>query len=114
MTPPPGLTPHQQRLWRSRPELRDRLTRLAGSRPVPSFARRVVNYTVASARHLAGGRRKVPLEIAESRHATCRNCPTGRYLDVEDMCVLCGCKMMVKTTWAEQQCWETPPHWKKQ
>jgi hypothetical protein len=66
----------------------------------PGLVRKAINLGQAVAEHVAAGRPLVDDETAAGRLAICHRCPQ---LD-GDTCRLCGCRMSVKATWAEQRC----------
>lgn len=69
---------------------------------------------ISEAGALVTARPAVPPNLAASRLATCRSCPSGlHYLDAggHDRCRHrhCGCYLRVKTTWRSQSC--PAGHW---
>ena len=77
----------------------------------PSYFRQAMNYTAAMAKHVANGRRTVPLEVLEARQAECALCEE-RALDA---CAACGCPLEAKLPLASEQCGmvkkNLPPKW---
>lgn len=72
----------------------------------PSLPRKVLNFAKASVQHVAGGSRKVPLEVSEARLAICKKNECG-YFDAQKTRCLhqgCGCGLKRKVTWATSSC----------
>lgn len=68
----------------------------------PSLAQKAKNFTKAVTKHVIKGFRNVPEDVQKARYDTCKGCE--HYNPEKDSCRLCGCKMSVKTGWAEQEC----------
>lgn len=66
----------------------------------PSLWKQGMNYAVAMAKHVAGGRVTVPLEVLEQRQAECALCEE-RALDA---CAACGCPLEAKLPLASEAC----------
>ncbi|AWM38124.1 Glycosyl transferase family 2 [Gemmata obscuriglobus] len=69
-------------------------------RAKPALWRQAMNYTAAMARHVADGRRTVPLDVLEARQAECALCEE-RALDA---CAACGCPLEAKLPLATESC----------
>lgn len=67
-----------------------------------NLARAAVGFA-ASGFEVAGG------DLAESRLAVCRTCPSGQYDDAANRCRLCGCYTQAKVRIAAETCPEG--HW---
>lgn len=77
----------------------------------PSFLQKAVNFAGAAAKHVMCGSRSVPDEVAEQRLAICKECEFFSAEDVTCRHKKCGCKMVIKATWADQKCPLDPPKW---
>ncbi len=66
----------------------------------------------AVAAHVANGRVEAPADVQAERAAACGTCP--HHDDARDACRKCGCtNLRLKRSWAEQQCPDKPPRWKR-
>ncbi|QJW98702.1 glycosyltransferase [Frigoriglobus tundricola] len=78
---------------------------------LPSLWRKAMNYAGAMKRHVANGRKTVPLEVLEERQGHCATCEE-RALDA---CAACGCPLESKLPLASEQCGLAkkglPPKW---
>lgn len=94
-----------------------RLPTFRECRPPPSLARRVANFTKATARHIANGVRRCSEEEIAARFAICELCPmlkNGRCSHPA-----CGCRIsprreiVSKLSWSSERCpegrWEAIP-----
>lgn len=77
----------------------------------PSFLRKGINFGIAAVKHhvFAGGRQTTPME-ARRRLSICEACPANQ-LSAERQCLLCGCPVDEKVTWASERCPHDPPFW---
>ena len=80
----------------------------------PSGSRMVVNFAVASLKHLAGGAVHVSDDVIERRLEICQACPSGRYNGAYCEHIDCGCaikrsKFASKLAWASESC--PDGHW---
>jgi hypothetical protein len=66
----------------------------------PSLWKQGMNFTKAMAKHFAGGRKLVSLEVLEERNSICSLC-TERALDA---CSVCGCVLSAKLPLASEEC----------
>jgi hypothetical protein len=67
---------------------------------LPTLVTQAINFTKASATHLASGAGKVSLPIYEERLATCSICPQR----TNSNCAVCGCNLEVKASWQTSEC----------
>lgn len=81
----------------------------------PGFIRKLTNFSVALAKHIATGLRTCTQEQIDRRFQKCANCElfSGAICTHED----CGCgieaegKFLNKIGWADQRCPKEPPEW---
>jgi hypothetical protein len=88
------------------------LSRLDEDRkPLPGWGTKLANFAVASARHLANGRKPTSEKTFELRMAECLVCPERAH----DHCSACGCPLESKLSWASETCGlvkkNLPPKW---
>ncbi|MDY3556061.1 hypothetical protein R5W24_005224 [Gemmata sp. JC717] len=67
---------------------------------LPPLWHRVLNYAVAMAKHVASGRKTVPLEVLEQRQAECAISPER----ARDACAAYGCSLEAKLPLASESC----------
>ena len=73
------------------------------------FVSRVLRFGRAAVAHAGAGFPKVTPEQLAERLATCEACPKK----ADRTCALCGCGLARKAAWADQQCPDDPPRWRK-
>lgn len=66
----------------------------------PGPGRKLVNFVVATTKHIAAGRPMATAEQKAERLAICQGC---EHYD-EGRCQRCGCGLEVKAGWADQEC----------
>lgn len=66
----------------------------------PSFVKKAVNFTKASAEHIKKGQIPTNEELHKIRLKICDGCDHGN----NEECFICGCNLPVKIGWAEQKC----------
>jgi cephalosporin hydroxylase len=77
------------------------LTRLESEKkPLPGKIEMGVNFMTALATHTVTGAKQTPLDVYEQRLAICTLCE----LRNGDRCSKCGCPILDKAKWAEQEC----------
>lgn len=69
-------------------------------REILSLKEKVVNFASAVVHHVAAGFPRLSDEETELRLDICHGCPQFH----DRTCVLCGCNMRIKASWAEQKC----------
>ncbi len=73
----------------------------------PSPGRKALNLAKAIAKHVAAGLPRASDDVIQDRLAICHAC---EHYD-EGICNVCGCRLDVKTSWADQSCPLDPPKW---
>ncbi len=73
-------------------------------KPLPSLARRAVNYSVALARHAVQGMRKTDAATQQKRIALCMSCENYRPSDGHCSHKNCGCSVQKKAGWESSYC----------
>lgn len=68
----------------------------------PGWLEKAGNFIAAVGAHVATGMHTVDEETLRARLAICEGC--DRYEPANDVCRICGCRMSVKASWAEQEC----------
>jgi hypothetical protein len=76
----------------------------AHPRTEPGIRQKASTFVAALKEHSAAGFPVVSPDVAGERLAICHSCPGGHYLEERQACILCGCYMPLKATWAEQAC----------
>lgn len=66
----------------------------------PGLVKKAVNFTEASAKHIAKGNKPTPRTLQEIRLNECNLCDHGDNKE----CFICGCNIPTKASWAEQKC----------
>lgn len=76
------------------------------ARKGPGPIRRAANYVGAVVRYRRNHGWRLPLELAQPRHATCQTNRCGKYDAKIDRCLhrKCGCSLAEKVTWSTEQC----------
>lgn len=66
----------------------------------PSVTQKIANFAQAVVTHAAAGFPRLSEEETASRLAVCHECPQFH----DRTCILCGCNMKIKASWADQKC----------
>jgi hypothetical protein len=81
----------------------------------PGLLRRVGNFAKALVHHVAAGRPRASEADQAARLAICRACPLLVHETLlGEVCShqACGCSIVEKSSWADQECPLTPPRWR--
>lgn len=71
------------------------------TRPLPSIAKQIANFSQAIVEHVSTGRVHVGEEDYKKRIDICNLC---NYFRDDGRCSICGCYMKVKARWESQKC----------
>jgi hypothetical protein len=66
----------------------------------PGLIKKAINFTTATKDHIKAGHKSTKPELHKLRLEICNTCDHG---DNEE-CFVCGCKLVKKAAWAEQEC----------
>lgn len=70
----------------------------------PGLLRKAANFSVAVARHVADGGRKVSDEVGLARLIVCADCPAFDPNKIACRERKCGCRLKTKARWRSEKC----------
>ena len=70
----------------------------------PGLLRKAANFSVAVARHVADGGRKVSDEVGLARLIVCADCPAFDPKKIACRERKCGCRLKTKVRWRSEKC----------
>lgn len=79
----------------------------------PIYIVRVFKFLLAWTKHKLSGSKNVPENVYRERLKSCFGCPFLVSEYGTPTCGKCGCPVLKKTEWADQECPLPEPRWKK-
>lgn len=77
----------------------------------PIYIKRVFTFVIALIKHIFSGARTVSTKVYKERTETCFKCDFLIEENKKPTCAKCGCKVLKKAKWADQDCPEN--YWNK-
>lgn len=77
----------------------------------PIFIKKVFTFLIALLIHIFTGAKTVSMQTYKERTDTCFKCPLLIEEKGKPTCSVCGCKVLKKAKWADQDCPEN--YWNK-